>query len=1341
MRRLIAILLIGASALTVLGWLLAGPLLGLAIERAVAASAGALQVEGVRGTLFDGVRIARVHWREAPVAGAPSAKLAVSLDEVRIDWRPIALLGGEVDLSRLSAQRVAVALPPGEGASPVPASIGLPVALRLREVTIAELKIDQAGSDPIVIAPIRARLRYAPGEYRIERLELGSTAGSVDLSARVGDAPPFALRADATAVPSGNTAVALPPGIGLTVAASGTLTDIAIDARALNPAVPAPATGRQGARGEAPAASGEAQAASDDTLSLHTRLRPFDASVLTPVEVRAQGLDLRAWGPAGMPRTALTGTLRLEPGGPSGPMALSGSVRLKNSAAGGVADGALPLERLDARLSFSDGRLRLSDLGLRLVGAGAVEGSVAIDTRSTLALPGLVVPAPTLALALRGVDPAQFMPRLGRARVDGRLELDAGRFRIDLAEASGSGLAVLVHGALTSDRLGIARAQVRAPGIGTVQAEGNIGLARPHVVALSGRFDRLDPSKLADLPAALRRSAAPSGMTSAAADAAPFARLRGSLSGEWSLAGPALAFARGPAGASALQVRLRGIDGVLAGMPASGSAEAALGPGRIRDLRADLTLGATRLTASGGLGDASDRLAFTVRAESLAQLGPALGANGLAGSVSAEGALRGALPSPAIDLRATAADFRAASIEARALSLAVSLPQLSSDMLDAGVDVRAEGRDLKFGATPVRALRAEFAGSARAHTVRATLDAERVAVRLSGHGSLRAGPAWSGVVSELTLTGAMPARLVAPAVFELAPDALRLSSLHMDGAFGSVRVGRAAWVDGHGDLLFDASLSRLGALAAALGAPTGSGTADANLDALSLDLHAELGGRSAADATGRVSAKLRGGASGSGDLALALHSGAMSGSLDLRVPTLAFANRIIGPEWSVDGRLAFAGRVAGTVAQPRLVGDLSGDGLKLEQRAMGWRMHSGTIAGRFDGERFRLDALKLHSAGQGAGSVELRGEALADGSEGRFDLVAQRLAIPIGPGQRVVLSGTAQASSTSGAFQLKGRLRADEGRIDLAGGDAPSLPEDVVVRSSRREAAAAAGAAPRSASGRARFSLTADLAPDLGDDLRVYGSGLDGRLAGTVNLRGTLPQAPRAFGTVRIREGRYQAYGKQLDIVRGAVVFNGPLDNPALDILALRREQAVEAGVAITGTALAPQVRLASQPDVPDAEKLSWLVLGIPLENVQSAGQGAALQAAASSLFGRNDGALAGGLARSLGLDTLSIRGSSAASEGLLPSGFGGGGLGAALPPVPGQVGANRAASGAGTAGDNVVAIGKRLGAGLTVTYEQGLRGVWNMLRIQYDISRRLSVRAQTGTESALDLLYRFSFD
>ena len=337
--------------------------------------------------------------------------------------------------------------------------------------------------------------------------------------------------------------------------------------------------------------------------------------------------------------------------------------------------------------------------------------------------------------------------------------------------------------------------------------------------------------------------------------------------------------------------------------------------------------------------------------------------------------------------------------------------------------------------------------------------------------------------------------------------------------------------------------------------------------------------------------------------------------------------------------------------------------------------------------------------------------------------------MPFGPGQRVVLSGDASATSERGKFEIRGKLRADEGQIEIGSGDVPALPADVVIKGEKR-----GGASAGALDGATRLRIGAEVALDLGNNVRVRGNGVDAKLGGQVTLRGSLPDAPRAFGTVNVVGGRYRAYGQQLDITRGRVIFNGALDNPVLDIVALRRDQPVEAGVAVTGTVLSPQVRLTSEPDVPDSEKLSWLVLGVPLEGAQSGAQGAALKAAAATLFGSNDGGLSGGLADTLGLDVLTVRSASPGTEGFAPSGFG------AASAVPGQIGGGGAVAGA-SASENVVAVGKRLGSRVFLTYEQGLRGAWNLLRIQYDITRRLSLRAQTGSESALDLLYRYPFD
>jgi translocation and assembly module TamB len=658
--------------------------------------------------------------------------------------------------------------------------------------------------------------------------------------------------------------------------------------------------------------------------------------------------------------------------------------------------------------------------------------------------------------------------------------------------------------------------------------------------------------------------------------------------------------------------------------------------------------------------------------------------------------------------------------------------------------LRIDARDLLAGGNAIRALRVDVDGSVRRHALRVTADAQRAGVVAAFSGGLAADGRWSGRLGELTVSGTVPARLVAPVPVEIAQEAggigVRVGVAALEGGFGAVRVARAAWRAGRVELVADASLSQLGRIAETFGLTQGVEGARETLDLLSLTLRADVAGSSIDDVAGTLAARLEGapGAAGSGSADLAVKDGALSGPLQLELPTLVVANRLIGPAWAVDGRIRFAGRVIGTRKQPRLVGDIEGSGLRLQQHAMGWRLRDGTLAGRFDGERFRLDSMKLYSGpAPGAGSVELKGEVRVADLEGRFDLLAERFAVLIGPGQRVVVSGRGEASSKAGAFEIKGQLRADEGRIEVAGGDAPTLPNDVVIVGARARAAdAQAAAAVRSSS----LRIASDVTLDLGDNLRVHGSGIDARLAGSLNLRGALPDAPRAYGTVRIREGRYRAYGQELQITRGLVVFNGPIDNPQLDIIALRREQAVEAGVAVTGTALSPQVRLTSRPEVPDAEKLSWLVLGVPLDG-RSGGQGAALQAAAATLFGSNDGALAGGLANALGLDMLTIRSGSTGGQGLLPSSFGGGGYGSALPPIPGQVGAAGASAQAAGASGNVLALGKRLSSRVLLTYEQGLHGVWNLLRIQYDITRRLSLRAQTGSESAIDLLYRYSFD
>src|SRR5690606_21016386 len=147
-------------------------------------------------------------------------------------------------------------------------------------------------------------------------------------------------------------------------------------------------------------------------------------------------------------------------------------------------------------------------------------------------------------------------------------------------------------------------------------------------------------------------------------------------------------------------------------------------------------------------------------------------------------------------------------------------------------------------------------------------------------------------------------------------------------------------------------------------------------------------------------------------------------------------------------------------------------------------------------------------------------------------------------------------------------------------------------------------------------------------------------------------------------------------------------------------------GVQVTGSAQAPRVRLYSDPELPDAEKLSWVVLG---RNAAAGGaEAAVLQQAALALLGRggSNNTTANAASR-LGLDEIGFKGPGSGED------------------------ASAAA----------LTFGKRLSRNLYVTYERSLSGTLGTLYIFYDLSRRLTLRGQTGEKSAVDIIYTMTYD
>ena len=1308
-----------ALALVVVWMLVQTAFVRFALDKAAQASDGRLSVEGVEGTLFDGVRIGALAWDD-PSPGGITARL----QDLRLRWRPLSLFDRELDLSHLSARSVDIRTHASAEPAALPESLALPIALRLRDLRVATLRIQAEGAQPIELSGIEAQLRYAPGSYRIERLRVDSQWGELQLFGKLGDAAPFEVSAGAMsearwhdAAGSGSGDKAKPRVRALSIAASieGTLAALKVSAAATVP-------GSDAAAG---------------LLSARLQVEPLAAQPLGPIDIGLEGVDPSALGLAeGLPMK-LSGTARASVRLPEGGAALvvSGNADLGNTRVASTAQAGLPLRSARADFRWSDGTLELSGLRAALAGEGRVTGRVTVDTKRTVTILGQAIPILGADLSVDALDLAAVVGAPQPTLLAGRVALQGARFEVDLSDGVRGGAALAGAGALLGGRLELARASARSlPGLGpaTLDAAGSVALAAPYEVSLAGRFAALDPSRIAAAVDALAPELAP-----AFADArAVLDKLAGAIDGSWRLDGPL------QGESIALRVAFAVDTGRLAGHPVRADTKATILAGSIEGVRARIAFGETRVEAEGALGAPGDRLKVSLRAPRIAELAALLEQPGIAGSIDAGGEIRGRFDAPAIDLVAKASALVIPGFGTiGSLDLDASLPDLS-DLARARVDLKGKLTQLRVGAELVRSAQFRVNGAAPAHSITASVDAERGALQLAGTGSLRLegdGPLvqrarWRATLDELSArAGKFDAKLAAPAQLDASSDSVEIGATVIESAFGRIRVARASWRDGRFALEADATVPSVGPLARAMGVEPPEPGMDAGMDDIALEASASLAGTGLDDLGGKFAARLSSPPSvgASGELNLTINAARLAGTLRADLPSLAFARKLVGPEWLIDGRLRFAGDVTGTVREPRLVGELRGEELRLEQRALGWRLGGGTLAGRFDGERFRLDSLKLLSRAHDGGSVQLSGEVQAATLDGRFDFIADRLVVPFGPGQRLVLSGDASASSSGGKFEIRGKLRADEGRIELGGGDVPTLPDDVVIVGDAKSAGLA-GAQDRGE----KLRIGADVSVDLGKNLRVSGKGVNARLTGEVTLRGSLPDGLRAFGTVSVVDGKYRAYGQELQITRGRVIFNGALDNPVLDIVALRREQPVEAGVALSGTVLSPQVRLTSDPDVPDAEKLSWLVLGVPLEGAQSGAQGAALQAAAATLLGRNDGGLSGGLADKLGLDVLTVRSASPGVEGsFAPAGFGGSSA------VPGQVGGGASSVPGASTSANVVAVGKRIGSRLFLTYEQGLRGAWNLLKIQYDITQRLSLRAQTGSESALDLLYRYPFD
>ncbi|MFA7403804.1 MAG: translocation/assembly module TamB domain-containing protein [Pelobacteraceae bacterium] len=238
----------------------------------------------------------------------------------------------------------------------------------------------------------------------------------------------------------------------------------------------------------------------------------------------------------------------------------------------------------------------------------------------------------------------------------------------------------------------------------------------------------------------------------------------------------------------------------------------------------------------------------------------------------------------------------------------------------------------------------------------------------------------------------------------------------------------------------------------------------------------------------------------------------------------------------------------------------------------------------------------------------------------------------------------------------------------------------------------------------------------LGEQVFVKVAGIDAQLGGAVNLSCTSLDRITSKGEIKVIKGRYRTYGVNLDIARGRLFFaGGPIDQPSLDVLALRTIGNVRAGVTVAGTLQRPVTKLYSEPAMPDVDILAYIVLGHPLG---SSGEQASLvnQAAGALLTSGQAEVLQNQIKSHLGLSTLEIQGDVGKTNGSM-------GYKPLQVTAPGSIPTMQQPG----ITETMLTVGKYLTPKLYISYGRSLFTGSNLFLLRYDIFRQWQIETQTS--------------
>ncbi|WLG37562.1 translocation/assembly module TamB domain-containing protein [Pseudomonas rhodesiae] len=412
----------------------------------------------------------------------------------------------------------------------------------------------------------------------------------------------------------------------------------------------------------------------------------------------------------------------------------------------------------------------------------------------------------------------------------------------------------------------------------------------------------------------------------------------------------------------------------------------------------------------------------------------------------------------------------------------------------------------------------------------------------------------------------------------------------------------------------------------------------------------------------------------------------ITGQFSLMGLDLAVARPFVPMVEKLSGKLNGNGRISGGLLAPQVNGSVNLVGGEVSGPELPISLEGLNVQALIAGESVQLNGgWRSGKAGQGSlkGQIDW-GQALA------VDLHLQgaQLPVTVEPYAELEVAPDLTISLKNDRLAIAGKVQIPRGDITVR--ELPpstvKVSDDTVIIGSQTE------------EGKPPMAMAMDIDVVVGEDrLNFSGFGLTAKVQGQLHIGDNLDTR----GELWLNDGRYRAYGQKLDVRRARLLFAGPLDQPYLDIEAIRKTDDVTAGIRLSGSAEQPTTQIFSEPAMSQEQALSYLVLGRPLSTTGEDNNMLAQAALGLGLMG--SAGVTSDIANKLGIRDFDL---------------------------------DTQGSGNNTA---VVASGK-ITEKLSLRYGVGVFEPANTIALRYLLSKKVYLEVASGVASSLDIFYKRDF-